>query len=402
MTALTDAPRPLDDLTRDLRARQAIPYFALAQSMLIVAPFNFGGTTGGSKPDPLSLEAADAIDRLRAELNAANTTIADAKIDHLMRPAEEPKPLEHDAYASLAPLTAEDGVRRWRRRIDLDGGKYSIFLAEVLPPDFDLPREPKHLPAAFLRNSEYFYDGGVDALAEALWERAYVPPTVPDVVRPGPTEWTVATAFEQLEKCRYACEGGPLENNVAYRWLKRDLAAKTVKSALDGLRPILLDHRLETFFLASKDAARVCRCGSSFSDSSGWVDHILSLLAFGSEPTADAKAEDGIVRRAPVENESDPTPFPGHDLVGLGSDGPLTCAACCLVGAALSNPCPALGRPSSAEILSAAWRSVPLTSGLLFDALGRAEHLPFSKDAALDALSCEVERAARAVVRGES
>lgn len=35
--------------------------------------------------------------------------------------------------------------------------------------------------------------------------------------------WNVETAFEQIEKCTFECEGGGLENNVAYRWLKKAL-----------------------------------------------------------------------------------------------------------------------------------------------------------------------------------
>lgn len=35
-----------------------------------------------------------------------------------------------------------------------------------------------------------------------------------------PAEWTIASAFEELEACGFECVGGPLENHVAYRWLK--------------------------------------------------------------------------------------------------------------------------------------------------------------------------------------
>lgn len=345
---MTDAHRPLDDLTRDLRGSAA--YSTKDASMR------------------LGRKAADAIDHLRDDLtrfhdaatrpnNQMWPTTSDAQRAGTMRyeaavgprlaakVGSDPLPEANDAVASLAPLTAEDGVRRWRRRIDLDGGKYSIFLAEAFPPDFDLPGEPKHLPAAFLRSGEpwlkgndYRHSGFVNALAEALWARAYVPPTVADVAPPGPTEWTVASAFEQLEKCRYACEGGPLENNAAYRWLKDDLATKTVKSALDALRPILIHHRLETF-ISGKNGARVCRCGSSFSDSSGWVDHVIAL-------------------RAPPNVTS-----------------------------------------KSSETLASAWRAVPLTAGLIFDAISRVD---VGRDGVVFALSCEVERAARAVVEGKS
>jgi hypothetical protein len=37
----------------------------------------------------------------------------------------------------------------------------------------------------------------------------------------GEKHWNVETAFAQIEKCDFECEGGPLTNNVAYRWLKK-------------------------------------------------------------------------------------------------------------------------------------------------------------------------------------
>lgn len=35
-----------------------------------------------------------------------------------------------------------------------------------------------------------------------------------------PAEWSIETAFEQIEACGFECVAGPLENNTAYRWLK--------------------------------------------------------------------------------------------------------------------------------------------------------------------------------------
>lgn len=32
--------------------------------------------------------------------------------------------------------------------------------------------------------------------------------------------YTIATAFAQVEKCDFECEGGPLTNNAGWRWLK--------------------------------------------------------------------------------------------------------------------------------------------------------------------------------------
>lgn len=35
--------------------------------------------------------------------------------------------------------------------------------------------------------------------------------------------WTYETALDQLERCDFECEGGPLENNAAFIWLKNEL-----------------------------------------------------------------------------------------------------------------------------------------------------------------------------------
>ncbi len=32
--------------------------------------------------------------------------------------------------------------------------------------------------------------------------------------------WSIKTALEQINRCNYECEGGPLKNNVAWRWLE--------------------------------------------------------------------------------------------------------------------------------------------------------------------------------------
>ena len=36
----------------------------------------------------------------------------------------------------------------------------------------------------------------------------------------GDKHWSIKTAIEQIEKCAFECEGGPLSNNVAWTWLK--------------------------------------------------------------------------------------------------------------------------------------------------------------------------------------
>lgn len=37
---------------------------------------------------------------------------------------------------------------------------------------------------------------------------------------------TVPAAFDQLEKCGYECQGGPLESNIAYRYLRDHLMSE--------------------------------------------------------------------------------------------------------------------------------------------------------------------------------
>lgn len=46
-----------------------------------------------------------------------------------------------------------------------------------------------------------------------LLEATHEQPRLP--VRP----WNMLTAIEQIQKCRFECEGGPLENNDAWRWI---------------------------------------------------------------------------------------------------------------------------------------------------------------------------------------
>ena len=37
--------------------------------------------------------------------------------------------------------------------------------------------------------------------------------------------WTIETAIQQIEKCSFECEGGPLAHNDAWRWLKTYLGS---------------------------------------------------------------------------------------------------------------------------------------------------------------------------------
>lgn len=40
-----------------------------------------------------------------------------------------------------------------------------------------------------------------------------------EMVRLPVKAWTPETAVEQVRKCGFECEGGPLENNDAWRWI---------------------------------------------------------------------------------------------------------------------------------------------------------------------------------------
>lgn len=55
-------------------------------------------------------------------------------------------------------------------------------------------------------------------------------------------QYTIATAVEQIEKCAFECEGGPLTNNTGWRWLKEHLSSGP-KFALD--QPVLFNVEAE-------------------------------------------------------------------------------------------------------------------------------------------------------------
>lgn len=46
-----------------------------------------------------------------------------------------------------------------------------------------------------------------------LLEETHDQPRLP--VKP----WNIRSAIEQIQKCQFECEGGPLENNDAWRWI---------------------------------------------------------------------------------------------------------------------------------------------------------------------------------------
>lgn len=48
--------------------------------------------------------------------------------------------------------------------------------------------------------------------------------------------WTTESAIEQIQKCAFECTGGPLENNIAWRWLVSSLLS-TNQSAADRGTP---------------------------------------------------------------------------------------------------------------------------------------------------------------------
>jgi len=50
--------------------------------------------------------------------------------------------------------------------------------------------------------------------------------------------WDFHTAIEQVASCDFECEGGPLANNVAWRWLQKSwpkyLVGQTVEFEVEG------------------------------------------------------------------------------------------------------------------------------------------------------------------------
>lgn len=250
---MTAPPRPLDDLTRDLRATQKRRWVATGVGTLESYPIG---------ADPLALEAADEIDRLRIKVDGLSMEIADAKIDPLTR---EPKVFAYDVICSLAPFTI-DHVTRYRRRIDLDGRKYSIILSENIPSKRD-GKNSLYLAAHFL---SYGYEwpesdtlaNVVAHFAEVLWERTYRP--APKIEPPITTK---ASIIVEVDDAAIS-----------------EITAKAIRSALVILRPILKAHRLSDVFRAP--GGRECVCGKFVADVDGQVDHVLTLLAFGNEPGA--------------------------------------------------------------------------------------------------------------------
>ena len=61
-------------------------------------------------------------------------------------------------------------------------------------------------------------------------------------------------AIEQIESCKFTCEGGPLENNLAWKRLRAWLA-----TALEPMPSIISANQLELPL-----AANVCECKTPF------------------------------------------------------------------------------------------------------------------------------------------
>lgn len=68
----------------------------------------------------------------------------------------------------------------------------------------------------------YWFD---DTRPNGVWTDGQEP-TISAVLPAVPvSEFTLKTAVDQIESCSFECEAGPLENNVAWRWIREKLAA---------------------------------------------------------------------------------------------------------------------------------------------------------------------------------
>ena len=47
--------------------------------------------------------------------------------------------------------------------------------------------------------------------------------------------WTAETAIEQIQKCGFECEAGPLENNDAWRWIVMTYGTREPRTAAGSL-----------------------------------------------------------------------------------------------------------------------------------------------------------------------
>ena len=55
-----------------------------------------------------------------------------------------------------------------------------------------------------------------------------------DIPEP-PKSWNMQSAIEQIQRCQFECEGGPLENNVAWRWIVMTFSTQEPRTGAGSL-----------------------------------------------------------------------------------------------------------------------------------------------------------------------
>lgn len=124
-------------------------------------------------------------------------------------------------------------------------------------------------------------------------------------------DWTVKTAFEQLESCGYKCEAGPLEMNVAYIWLKkRHLPAAPMNArekAIEALRECIDDlaDRIEDYYKLTKDYPSEARR----------YERDMWVVIHAREALAALEAQEGWQRGFPAEEGWYLVHLEGGDMV---------------------------------------------------------------------------------------
>jgi len=56
-----------------------------------------------------------------------------------------------------------------------------------------------------------------------------------DLARLPVKPWNMQSAIEQIQKCQFKCEGGPLENNDAWRWIVMTYGVAEPRTAAGSL-----------------------------------------------------------------------------------------------------------------------------------------------------------------------
>lgn len=249
----TDAPpRSLDDLTSDLRAR------TVRQSSEIMGGNYRGVSAFAPLVDPLTAEAADAIDRLRAERS---------------RPCDE---LTAEPCAMFKNFRNAKGTEIDRLRAEIGQCMEEVHAFAVLTGALPGDNVIRHLSRA-RKHSDLA--AAISAVADLYL--ANFNTTRAQEALAGLRKIVADAGYEMLAPSEVAALRNPPASLP-----DAALTAKAVKSALALLRPILKNHALCIFFV---NGDVECTCGERSRNVPSWVEHVLGLLAFGSEPSA-AKA----------------------------------------------------------------------------------------------------------------